>query len=506
MTAARRTKSARRGGAGPRSHVAPGIKPVLYLVGMVLMATAGMMLFPMLVDIYYWNRDWLSFAAASLLSGVIGYGLVYTSRKSLKAGLTLRQAFLLTPLSWFSVAAVSAMPFFFSDFGIVSGSLSNAFFESVSGITTTGATVLSDLESAPPGMLLWRALLQWMGGIGIIATAIAILPALGIGGMQLFRTESSDRSEKAMPRVRQIALMIALVYLGLTVLAALVYWIAGMRLFDAVAHALTSISTGGYSTSDESFGAWSQNGIQWFAALFMLCGAIPFVLYVRVIAGESRALWDRQVKTMLAIIGVVVLLLALWLILSGQYGVEPAFRHAAFNVISVVTTTGYASANYSAWGNAAIGLFFGLMFIGGCTGSTSGGIKIFRYEVLAVMLKAHFLRLIYPRGVFPRSYGERPLNDEVVGSVVAFFAVFFLCYAVLTIALMALGIDFLTSASGAVSALSNVGPGLGEIIGPAGNFAPLPDAAKWLLSFGMLLGRLELFTVLVLFIPRFWRG
>ncbi|RMX08864.1 TrkH family potassium uptake protein [Corticibacter populi] len=472
---------------------------------MVLLATSGMMLLPMLVDLYYGNRDWCAYAFSATLSAAIGSTLVRNRRKSLRAGLTLRQAFMLTPLSWFSVAAVSATPFFLADYGSVSGNLANAFFESVSGITTTGATVISGLEGAPPGMLLWRALLQWMGGIGIIATAIAILPALGIGGMQLFRTESSDRSEKAMPRVRQITLVICSVYLGLTVFAALVYWLAGMKPFDAVAHALTSVATGGYSTSDGSFGTWEANGIQWFATAFMLAGSIPFVLYVRFVAGDRRAFWDRQVRSLLMFLALVILLLGSWLALSGQYALEPAFRHAAFNVVSVVSTTGYATVDYTLWGNAAVAVFFGLTFIGGCTGSTSGGIKIFRFEVMAVMLKAHFLRLIYPNGVFPRTYGNRRLDDDVVGSVVAFLTVFFLCYFVLTVLLMALGLDFLTSASGAATALANVGPGLGEIIGPAGNFSSLPDGAKWLLSIGMMLGRLELFTVLILFVPRFWR-
>lgn len=496
---------ARRRSIAPHSLSAASIRPVLFLVGLVLLATSGMMLLPMSVDIYYDNRDWRAFAASSALSALVGGVLTYNGRKSLKTGFTLRQAFMLTPLSWFSVAAISAMPFFLAEYGSVSGNLANSFFEAVSGITTTGATVISGLDDAPPGMLLWRALLQWMGGIGIIATAIAILPALGIGGMQLFRTESSDRSEKAMPRVRQITAVIGSVYLGLTVFATIVYWIAGMELFDAVAHALTSIATGGYSTSDGSFGTWEANGIQWFATAFMLSGSIPFVLYVRFVAGDRRAFWDRQVRRMLMFLAVVILLLGLWLVLSGQYGIEPAFRHAAFNVVSVVTTTGYATTDYSLWGNAAVAIFFGLTFIGGCTGSTSGGIKIFRFEVVALMLKAHFLRLIYPNGVFPRAYGDRLLDDEVVGSVVAFLTVFFLCYFVLTVLLMAFGLDFLTSASGAATALANVGPGLGEVIGPAGNFSSLPDGAKWLLSFSMMLGRLELFTVLILFVPRFWR-
>ncbi|MDR4127142.1 TrkH family potassium uptake protein [Yanghanlia caeni] len=489
-----------------RSKSSPGIKAILFLVGQVLLATAAMMLFPMVVDVYYGSDDWRAFAASSILTALIGASLIYNSRRALKTGLTLRQAFTLTPLSWFSVAVVSGLPFFFSDYGSVSGNAPNAFFEAVSGITTTGATVISGLDHAPPGLLLWRAVLQWMGGIGIIATAIAILPALGIGGMQLFRTESSDRSEKAMPRVRQIATTIGLVYLGLTVLAAFVYWLAGMPPFEAIAHALTSIATGGYSTSDGSFGTWEANGIQWWAAAFMLSGSIPFVLYVRFFAGETKALWDRQVKTMLAFIAVAASILGLWLVFSGQYGVEAAFRHATFNVVSVVTTTGFASADYASWGNAAVGVFFGLLFVGGCTGSTSGGVKIFRLEVMAVMLKAHFMRLLYPNGVFPRTYGGRLLDDDVVGSVVAFLSVFVLFYSAVTIALMAFGLDFLTSASGAATALSNVGPGLGEIIGPAGNFSSLPDGAKWVMCIGMLLGRLELFTVLILFVPRFWRG
>lgn len=486
--------------------LANAMKPVLYLIGLVLLSTAGMMLIPMTVDLYFENRDWQSFAYAAALAGAVGLTLMRVGRASLQAGLTLRQAFLLTPLCWLSVSVVSALPFFFADYGIVSRSMADAFFEAVSGITTTGATVITGLEDAPPGMLLWRALLQWMGGIGIIATAIAILPALGIGGMQLFRTESSDRSEKVMPRVRQMAVAIGAVYLGLTAIATGAYWLTGMRAFDALAHALTSIATGGYSTSDASFGKWEANGIQWFAALFMLLGSIPFVLYVRILAGDRKAIWDRQVKTMLTFLTAAILLVGSWLAITGQYAVEPAFRHAAFNIVSVVTTTGYASADYSRWGNAVAGLFFGLMFVGGCTGSTSGGIKIFRFEVMAIMLKAHFRRLLFPRGVFPLSYGERPIGEEVIGSVVAFFAVFFLCYAVLTIALMASGLDFLTGASGAITALSNVGPGLGDIIGPAGNFGSLPDTAKWLLSAGMLLGRLELFTVLILFVPRYWQG
>lgn len=490
----------------PANTVSFGVRPVLYLVGLVLAATSVMMLLPLFVDLAHGDADWRAFAIAATIAASLGCACLIYGRGSLNAGLTLRQAFVLTPLSWFSVALVSAFPFYLSSYGIVGGSIADALFESVSGITTTGATVISGLDDAPPGMLLWRGLLQWMGGIGIIASAVAILPALGIGGMQLFRTESSDRSEKALPQIKKIATTIGGVYIGMTGIAITTYWLAGMPVLDAVVHGMTSIATGGYANSDASFAAWDANGMQWYASAFMLAGSVPFVLYVRAVAGEARALLDRQVLTFLTFLAIVIAGLGLWLALNGLYEVEPAFRHAAFNVISIVSTTGYASADYALWGNAIVGLFFGLMFIGGCTGSTSGGIKIFRFEVMAVMLRTHFMRLLYPNGVFPRSYGQKKLDDDVIGSVVAFFAVYFFCYAAITIIMMALGLDFLTSASGAATALSNVGPGLGEIIGPSGNFGPLPDTAKLLLCFAMLLGRLELFTVLVLFIPRFWRG
>lgn len=483
-----------------------GARPVLYLLGLVLLATSAMMMIPMTVDLALDFREWRSFALSAGIGAALGGFLVYRLRGSMGEGLSLRQAFLLTPLSWFSVAALSAIPFYFTPFGETSGDLTNAFFESMSGITTTGSTVISNLGEAPPGILTWRALLQWMGGIGIIGIAIAVLPALGIGGMQLFRTESSDRSEKVLPKVRQIAAAIGSVYLGITVIAAATYWLQGMSVFDAVLHSLTTISTGGYSTSDSSFGNWEANGIQWTGTLFMLAGGIPFVIYVRMLAGERRALFDAQVRHFLMFLGVVIAIVGTTLLVLGTYDLEAAYRFAAFNVVSIVTTTGYATTDYALWGNAAVALFFGLTFVGGCTGSTAGGIKIFRFEVMYIMLKAHFRQLLYPSGVVPKTYDGRPLSDDVISSVVVFFAVFFATYSAFTIALMAMGLDFLTSASGAVTALANVGPGLGETIGPAGNFSTLPDLAKWLLSFGMILGRLELFTVLILFYPRFWRS
>jgi len=484
----------------------PYIRPVFYLTGRMLLALAAAMLLPAAVDVLTGDPDWRAFLIGSVVTFGCGAGLTRLTRCRLSEGLTLRQAFLLTPVSWTTIALFGAIPLYISDYSQLRDSFTNAFFESMSGLTTTGATVIVGLDSAPRGILLWRALLQWLGGIGIIGVAIAILPALGVGGMQLFRTESSDRSEKVMPRVREIATGIVLIYVALTVACGLAYWLVAMTPFDALAHALTTVSTAGFSTSDISMARWDSAPLHWIAIMFMLSGAVPFVLYLRLFQGQWDALRDSQVWFLAGLLGVVIIAVAAWLTLTGKHSAADALRLAAFNVVSVVTTTGYATADYTLWGNLMVGLFFGLMFVGGCTGSTSGGMKIFRFQVMIRMLQSQFLRLLYPRGVFPRVYAGRLLPEDVIGSVVVFFSLYFICYSALTVAMMAFDLDFLTSASAAVAALSNVGPGLGPVIGPSGNFATLPDASKWLLCFGMLLGRLELFTVLILFFPQFWRG
>jgi trk system potassium uptake protein len=483
----------------------PGLRPVVSLLGGTLVALAVAMLLPMSADLALDNTDWRAFAFSSAITLIAGVALVTSARGSLEGGMTLRQAFILTPLTWTAVALFAALPLYISDYAQLRDNFSNAFFEAISGLTTTGSTILQGLDTAPPGILLWRAILQWLGGIGIIATAIAILPALNVGGMQLFRTESSDRSEKVMPRVHDLTIAIGSIYIGLTTVCGLAYWLAGMSIFEAVCHALTTLSTGGFSTSDNSMGNFSA-GSHWIATVFMLLGALPFVLYVRLGAGDNALFFDSQVRTFVTLLIGVILALTIWTTANGAYEPSEAVRHVAFNVVSVVTTTGYASTDYLLWGNFATGAFFALTFIGGCTGSTSGGMKIFRFEVMARMLRGHFRRLLYPRGIFLATYGGRVLDEEVIGSVVVFFCVYFISYSIITLLLMAFGLDFVTSISASVTSLSNVGPGLGSTIGPAGNFSSLPDTTKWILSFAMLLGRLELFTVLILFTPTFWRG
>ena len=458
---------------------------------------------PALADAAVGHPDWQVFALSAALTLFVGGALVLTNRTR-GIRLTIRQAFVLTTASWVVLAAFASLPFAFSDLGL---SFTDAFFEAMSGITTTGSTVISGLDSAPPGILLWRALLQWLGGIGIIVVAVGVLPILRIGGMQLFRMESSDSSEKVLPRVTQVAAGIGLIYIALTAICAASYRLAGMTSFESVVHAMTTIATGGFSTSDASVGHFDSAPIEWIATVFMVTGALPFVLYLQAVRGKPGLLIrDSQVQWFLSIVAVGILSLAAWQWLENGSALGLAIRQAAFNVVSIITGTGYATTDFSQWGGFALAAFFLFMFIGGCAGSTSCGIKVFRFQVLYATARVQMSRLTQPHGVFIPLYNRRPISEAVAASVMGFFFLFVVCFAVLALLLGMLGLDFLTSVSGAASAMANVGPGLGEIIGPAGTFASLPDAAKWLLAAGMLLGRLELFTVLVLFTPAFWRG
>ena len=479
------------------------LRPVFFIVGILLATLAVAMGIPALADAAVGHPDWQVFALSAALTLFVGGALVLTNRTR-GIRLTIRQAFVLTTASWVVLAAFASLPFAFSDLGL---SFTDAFFEAMSGITTTGSTVISGLDSAPPGILLWRALLQWLGGIGIIVVAVGVLPILRIGGMQLFRMESSDSSEKVLPRVTQVAAGIGLIYIALTAICAASYRLAGMTSFESVVHAMTTIATGGFSTSDASVGHFDSAPIEWIATVFMVTGALPFVLYLQAVRGKPGLLIrDSQVQWFLSIVAVGILSLAAWQWLENGSALGLAIRQAAFNVVSIITGTGYATTDFSQWGGFALAAFFLFMFIGGCAGSTSCGIKVFRFQVLYATARVQMSRLTQPHGVFIPLYNRRPISEAVAASVMGFFFLFVVCFAVLALLLGMLGLDFLTSVSGAASAMANVGPGLGEIIGPAGTFASLPDAAKWLLAAGMLLGRLELFTVLVLFTPAFWRG
>jgi trk system potassium uptake protein TrkH len=478
-------------------------RPIFLVIGTLLATLALGMCVPAVVDGFAGHADWQVFAASAGVTMFVGVAMALTSRSG-RLHLDTRQAFALTTVSWIALTAFAALPFAYSDLDL---SYTDAFFEAMSGITTTGATVITGLDAAPPGILIWRALLQWLGGIGIVVMAIAVMPLLRVGGMQLFRMESSDQSEKALPRAAQIAGDITILYVTLTVLWAGAYWFAGMTGFEAVAHAMTTIATGGFSTSDGSLGHFDSALIDAIATLGMIVGALPFLLYMKTVQGDLGALRrDGQVRTFLTVVAVLVMVGIGWLWLANGAGALEAVRYAAFNLVSILTGTGYATAAFDTWGSFAMPTFFIIMLIGGCAGSTTCGIKIFRFQVLAAAARAQLNHLLHPHGVFIPYYNRRPISDEVIVSVLSFFFLFGMSLAGLAFGLGLLGLDFVTALSGAASAISNVGPGLGPVIGPAGTYESLPDAAKWLLAAGMLLGRLELMTVLVLFLPAFWRS
>jgi len=478
------------------------IRPILLVVGILLTTLGCAMLLPAIFDLAANNSDWAVFAASAGFTLFVGISLALVTWGRTE-NLSVKQAFILTTVVWIALAAFAALPLALSELDM---SYTDAFFEAMSGLTTTGATVIVGLDAAPPGLLLWRGLLQWLGGIGIIVMAIAVLPMLQIGGMQLFRMESSDTSEKILPRATQIAGSITFLYLSFTIACALCYYMAGMRLFDAVVHAMTTIATGGFSSHDDSIGYFQSTTIDLVGAAFMIIGSLPFVLYLQAVRGNAVPLLkDSQVRFFLALVAVLIGLAWTYEMSIGTDAAGRALQLATFNVISIVTGTGYATTDYGQWGPFALVFFFCIMFIGGCAGSTSCGIKIFRFQVVLQMLKVYLHRILYPHGVFVPRYNGRPLPDHVTAAVLSFFFLFFIVFIVVALVLNMMGLDNLTAMSSAASAIANVGPGLGDVVGPAGTYATLPDTAKWLLSFAMLIGRLEIFTVLVLFSPVFWR-
>jgi trk system potassium uptake protein TrkH len=480
------------------------LRPILQVIGILLVILALFMAPPLVADVAAGHSDWQVFLVAGGITLFIGVSLVLVNRAPGSSELTGRQAFLLTTLVWLAMATFAALPLALSNLHL---SAADAVFEAMSGITTTGSTVIVGLDTAPPGILLWRAILQWLGGIGIIVMGVAILPILSVGGMQLVRAESSDLSEKILPRAAQIASAIGMIYLALTLACAVLYWYAGMNPFDAAAHAMTTIATGGFSTSDASIGGFASPAIEWIAIAFMLLGALPFVLYIQATNGNVRALFrDTQVRWFLGIVVLAAGAIVIWLMAKFGLALPEAVRQAAFNTISVITGTGYATVDYGLWGTLPVASLFFLMCVGGCTGSTTGGIKIFRFTVLHAIASNQIARLVRPHGVFIPMFNRRPLTEAASIAVMAFVFMFALSFSVVALLLSALGLDYLTAMSGALTALANVGPGLGDTIGPSGNFSSLPEAAKWLLAGAMLLGRLELLTVLILFTPSFWRG
>jgi len=481
-------------------------RPVMFINGLLLMVLALGMTPPMVADLITHNPDWHVFAGSALATLMAGLLLVLSQGGS-ELELNIKQAFMLTTTGWITLAAFASLPLHFSNLNI---DTTDAFFEAMSGLTTTGSTVLAGLDTMPPGILLWRGILQWIGGIGIIVMAIAILPFLRSGGMQLFRTESSDTSDtsdRVVPRIKRMTGGLVLTYALLTTSCAVALWSAGMTPLDAVIHAMTTLSTGGFSSHDASIAYFDSALIEYIVLAFMVSSSIPFIVYLKFAHGDLGAFRrDPQIRGLFAILSTMTVILSTWLVFKGDFPILDALRLSAFNIVSVISTTGFASTDYTLWGSLPLGAFFLMTFIGGCTGSTSGGIKILRFQVLRMVFAGYVWRLLYPHGVRAHTFGGSVVTADVAVGVLVFTLVFVVMTGFVGLVLTSLGLDFDTAMSGAATAIANVGPGLGDIIGPTGNFQPLPDAAKWVLAFSMLLGRLEFFTVLVLFTPGYWRS
>ncbi|GBD42602.1 Trk system potassium uptake protein TrkI [bacterium HR40] len=479
-----------------------GLGTVVYALGWQLVVFALAMLVPLGLDFAVGSADWQAFAASAAISLFLGGSLLLAARGR-RHELPLRAAFLLTVASWVVISVVGSLPLQFGSYRL---SLTDAIFETVSGLTTTGATVVVGLDQAPPGFLLWRALLHWIGGIGIVVMALVLLPFLRIGGMQLFRSESSDRAEKVLPTTAGFVARLLFIYIVLTALLTTGLMLCGLSFFDSLSHAFAAVATGGFSTRDASIGAFREPAVEVVLIFGMLAACLPYSRYVALTVGRPGLLVrDSQVRWFLFMVAAATAFLALWLVL--ERGREPlsALRAAAFAVTSIVTTTGFVAEDWSAWSANLLPFFLILTVVGGCTGSTAGGIKIFRFEILSRSLLHHLARLASPRRIIPLVYDGRLVEAEVVRAVAGFVFVFALSWGVFAILLGLCGLDVLTALSAAATALANVGPGLGDIVGPAGNYRPLSDTAKWILIFAMLLGRLEFFTVLVLLHPRFWK-
>tara|TARA_B100001123_G_scaffold169534_1_gene195006 strand:+ start:811 stop:2259 length:1449 start_codon:yes stop_codon:yes gene_type:complete len=476
-------------------------KTVFFTLGILQIILGVFMIIPIIIQFIFNELD-ASFVSGSIISIIFGI-LFFLSNIDHDKKLNLSQAFLLTALSWITIAIFGSLPFIFSDLEM---SLTDSFFESMSGITTTGSTVISNLNEAPKSILFWRAILQWLGGIGIILMAITLMPIMNVGGMQIFKVSSIDAAEKILPKFKEVSSRLIIIYSCLTILCAFFYKLFGMGIFDSVTHSMTTIATGGFSNYNESLGYFDSYLIEITSIIFIILGSIPFITYIKFLNGDKKIfISDTQINTFIKIIIVSIILIFIYLLITKSNSVEFNLRSISFNVISILTGTGYVTKDFNQWGEFPIVFFLILMFIGGCAGSTACGIKIFRIQLLGLFLINQIKKVIYPRGVFVIKYEKNNIDDKFMASVISFIYLYIIIFFILTSILSLTGLDFITAISGAATSISNVGPGLGEIIGPNGNFSTLSNVSKWTLSAGMILGRLELFAILVLFVPSFWR-
>jgi trk system potassium uptake protein TrkH len=474
------------------------------ILGVLLMVFSLTLLPPMVVSLIYDDGSMRGFVLAFIIIFISGFVLWFPVRKY-RQEMRTRDGFFITVLFWVVLGLVGAVPFFLSEHPTLS--LTDSVFESLSGLTTTGATVIAGLDDLPKSILYYRQQLQWFGGIGIIVIAVAILPMLGIGGMQLYRAETPGpvKDSKLTPRITETAKSLFLIYLGLTVACMVAYWLAGMSVFDAIAHSFSTVAIGGFSTHDASLGYFDSPAVMWVAVVFMLIAGMNFALHFLAWSNTSISHYvrDPELKFYLFMIIMAALLTCASLYFTGTYNLNDSILHGIFQVVSITTTTGYATANFSAWPTFLPFMLIFLAFMGGCAGSTAGGMKVIRVLLVLKQGVREIYRLIHPSAVFQIKLRDKVVSERVVEAVWGFLSVYILTFVVMLLALQATGIDPDTAFTAVGACINNLGPGLG---GVAENYADINAASKWVLCFAMLLGRLEIFTLLVLFTPMFWRS
>lgn len=477
------------------------LRPVGYVIGLLLVALGAAMLVPLGVDLIDADPNWRAFASAALITALSGGVLALACANGAGAGLTVQQSFLLTTGTWVTLPVFGAIPLML---GAPNASFTDALFEAMSGLTTTGSTVFVGLDDLPRAANLWRAMLQWLGGLGIVIVALIFLPVMRVGGMQYFKSEGFDTLGKVLPRAFDISAALIQIYIGLTILCTLVYFAMGMGGFEAAIHALTTISTGGFSVHDDSFARYA-GPMEYAAVAFMMAASLPFIRYIQLLQGQPTAIWrDVQVRAFVRWIGYAVVMVAAYRVLVQGAAPLTALRESAFNVVTLFTGTGYSSADVTLWGGFPMVILITVGFIGGCTSSTGCSVKVFRYLVMFEAIRAQIKRLRSPSAVVPVRLDGRTLGEDVITSVAVFFALFVISYGVLAVALAMTGLSNETALTAAWTSIANVGPAYGPDVGPTGAFDAFPDTAKWLMTAAMLVGRLELLAVYVLFTTRFW--
>lgn len=478
------------------------MRAAIHVAAVFAIYLSAAMFIPAAVDLFYGNDDWKAFAFSALLMGGLALGIALSTQGHVPPANT-RFGFILVNMLWVTLALAGTVPFMVSSLDL---SLTDAIFESVSGVTTTGSTVINGLDHVPPGILMWRSLLTFMGGLGVIALGLFLLPFLNIGGVSYFKIESSDIEDRPFERFHTFALSLIGIYTVLVVACSICYTAAGMDAFHAINHAMSTVATGGFSTHDTSFIRYADNpAILWTGIIFMFIGGLPFsIMILFAVRGRFDALRDPQIRVYAGYCLVFAVAVAIYLRVTMGMPFFTALTHSAFNLISIITTAGFASDDYSMWGPFAVVCAFVATFLGGCSGSTTGGIKAYRFLILFELMANGLRRLIYPNTVMPVRYGDRTVDADMQRAVILFIASFLVLWVITIILLGATGLDFITAVTGSLTSLTNVGPGLGPIIGPVGNFSSLPDAAKWICAAAMLLGRLEILAVLVVFTPTFW--